>query len=332
MVFLTFFIRNRFRLYRFGYSKAPLGEICRNRPGMFPLKYRSMNNLADLKKRLLRLYPVAALKSHFQPTNKLHADIIDELAARSEAEINQFAFANFDLTRQHISVYSHAKSLTSISNIDFLDQAFLISRHALPGKFVCSYLYKHVYDVFGTKPNGDFEKLTIHFKQPIQLIFEPGTLKICFTILERNPSMYLPGYEVFKYKKKVEDIELLTAMHFAFLAAANQSLTPINVNKGVKALWENDTIDARSVRFKGSHSTVSEVMDEEFTFKKKYPQKYDEVINSPLRKHVFRFLVDTEKYGDFECDPSEGVFSFNKYPKEATTVNDVVSKILAGNV
>lgn len=292
-----------------------------------------MNTVADLKKRLLRLFPVAAVKSHFNPDSKTQTEILSELNGRSDADIVQFAFGNFDFTRQHVFLFGHSASVASLVNIDFIDPTFLVSRHHVDGKLELNYLYKHKYDVDAKDSQGAYQKMEVHFRQPMRLVFESGLLKVFFTILERNPSAYLPDYEIFRYKRRVDDHEIISYIIDAFYAGTkNRAISELDLNKGVKALWHVDEIDARSVRFKDEHSIVHEVMDENNTFKQKYPTKYAEVIKAPLRKHLFRFLNNTANdYGEFECDPTAGTLSFNKYATNVTTISNVLSKIIAGN-
>lgn len=291
-----------------------------------------MNTAADLKNRLLRLFPVATLKDHFKPVGKIQTMILGELSVRGDTEINQFVFSHLDYTRQHIYIFLHDIGLTTLEQVDFFDKSMLVSKHNINNKLEFNYLYKQTYDVVAEDSvDGGYEKHEIDFLQPIKLTFEPGLLKLCCTILERSPSAYLPGFNVVSAKKREDDKDLIEQISTVFFDETSQALLSADLNKGVKALWAADEIDARSVKIKGEHSTDSYVMDEDSTFKQKYPELYKEVIKWPLKKHLLRFTPDVYEYGEFECDVTEGTLSFNKYPTKVNTINDVISKIIAGN-
>src|SRR5688572_20462049 len=100
-----------------------------------------MNTSADLKRRLLRLFPVSILKSHFTPTSKTQSDILTELIQKNDEEIVQFAFSNLEFTRQHVFLFEHSLQVEGLSNIDVLPASF-ISRHTPNGKVILNYLYE----------------------------------------------------------------------------------------------------------------------------------------------------------------------------------------------
>ena len=174
-------------------------------------------------------------------------------------------------------------------------------------------------------------RLQMVFLQPIQIVITPNAIILKLTILERNPNSYLDDYEVIKHTRETEDDILFQNIANHFRLTFNSEFPSLDINRGVKYLWENDMIDALSVKYKRETSMATEVMDEDYTFKQQNPVRYNEVITSPLRKHAFRFITDTVDYCDFVTDPTAGNISFHKYPSDSNQINNVISEILRNN-
>ena len=107
---------------------------------------------------------------------------------------------------------------------------------------------------------------------------------------------------------------------------------PIDLNKGVKALWANDLMDAFRVRFKKPFSTATEVMDEERGIKQNNPQLYDEVQKLPLFDTLFRVRPTHDtSVSNFHVNPTIGRVAFSSYTDDAGDTDELVAEILTSN-
>lgn len=293
----------------------------------------SMNNARELRYRLLRLFPIAVVKTAFPSLRGTQPVILDQIASSaSEAVVNGFVVANFGFVKKHISLFELPDvNIHSLDNVNDLLNGELIDKVVTQDSIRYIYLFQHIYDVPATlETDGSFHRLAVAFKQPISIEITRTRLIVSLTILERNPKNYLHGYLVYNAKRRVEDKDLVEAL-LVKLAETFPPASLLDINQGVKSLWENDLIDARAVKYRRDSSVATEVMDENFTYKERYPERYLEVIQAPLKKHTFRFLQNHDQYCDFESDPSAGILSFNKYPSELNQIENVVREILDQN-
>jgi hypothetical protein len=105
-----------------------------------------------------------------------------------------------------------------------------------------------------------------------------------------------------------------------------------DLNKGIKELWKRDLIDAPEAQFRSSRSISKETMDEGFTLKQQYHDRYEQAISAPLVKISFRFMVDTGNYCDhFLIESSIGKLTFPMHSKQKEHVQNVIRKILELN-
>jgi hypothetical protein len=289
-----------------------------------------MNSVASLKYRLLRLFPVAVVKSQLNPEGKTQGEMLTELQAQSDAVLVQFAFDNFGSTKQHVFLFEHDGTLNALNNQTLLDHG-LVACHQTPGKITYTYLFKHHYDVKAVHTETGYEVLDVVFRQPILITITPDHVSVALTILEKSLKGYLQDYEVLYAKRRLEDQDVIEMVKNGFMDSVGVTLDPLDLNSGIKALWTANTIDSTSLKYKRASSVASVIMDEEFLFRQENPAEWLQVMNSPLKKTVFRYVVPSDDLCNFECDPGAGSISFNVYPKTINQIDNVVSQIIAAN-
>jgi hypothetical protein len=282
---------------------------------------------------MLRLYPVASIKKNFKTTKKKHFELLDEIITSSKADdILNFAFTNAGRTKQHLFLFNNPVGYDKAKKHTFYPQ-FLKNTKESNGVFISNYMFRQTYTISAViRASGVFQNLNLDFYQPVSVEITKEYLLLRLTKLEKNPKSYLPAYEVFTYKRKKEDEDVMKEFINHINTTLGCSIYALDLNRGVKKLWEDDLIDAMYVRYKDTTSTVSVSMDEDYTYKDQNPEGYKIAMGAPLMKHIFRFLKDnTNKYCDFYTDPTEGIIAFNKYPNDINQINNVVSEILKNN-
>jgi len=109
------------------------------------------------------------------------------------------------------------------------------------------------------------------------------------------------------------------------------TLSASDLNKGIKALWAGDLIDAFRIKYKKPGSTNTQNMDEEQGLKKIDPKVYEELQKFPLYMSVFSALGALSDVGQFSADPSKGFIGFTKYSKDEGSGDELIRQILENN-
>jgi hypothetical protein len=99
----------------------------------------------------------------------------------------------------------------------------------------------------------------------------------------------------------------------------------------LKKLWADGNFDAVKMSAKRAGSVRTEVMDEDNTYKKVYPDEYKEMIKNPLKRTKFKTLVDELDVEYFDCDATEGFVVINRYSVSDNDMELLISKILKEN-
>ena len=126
--------------------------------------------------------------------------------------------------------------------------------------------------IVSEKENGNIARMVLRFRQPMVIELNINHIILKFTILERSPSSYLDDYEVLKFTRVFEDEQIVEQFVQHFRSIYSADLHRLDINRCVKHLWNNNFIDAISIKYKRTASMATEVMDEDFTFKSQYPE------------------------------------------------------------
>jgi hypothetical protein len=289
-----------------------------------------MDEIHDIQKRLLRLFPVKSLKDSFATTSSKQDDILNEIIDSSNLDVlKTFVFNNFSFSRQHIYVYTHNipyKEILKLQSNFFPYDCFRKTQTKDSVEFF--YFYDLAYKVILTNP---LEETELSFIWPFKIVIKENSLIFYFTILEKNINSYYPiERPVVDSERLVEEEQILNAI-ISYLNSMG-SVQICDLNKGIKKLWDSDIIDSKYVKWKKSKSTTTEAMDESYTLKRQYPDVYENLLNSPLNKTVFKYIKDGEDFCDhFTIEPSEGKISIPIFPKQLNQISNVIEKIVEFN-
>lgn len=287
-----------------------------------------MNSPKDLNYRLLKLYPVKIVKEHFEPEETTQIEMLPEILNNNNAHsIHSFALENHNYTKQHISIFK--------LNSNFVRNTFNFNGLIIqPNQEIIvdgGYLFKFLPIIDYEVVLGDpYSETILQFYQPTSVKIIGDIIIISTTIMEKNLESYFPGRRVYDAKKSQgEDstVKLITD-HFEL----SYGLVSLDINRGIKYLWANDMIDSKYAKWKKSHSTTTENMDEEYTLKQKYPQLYQDIIQAPIGRTIFKNITDDDIINShFSVDPSKGLISISIYPDNLNQTNNVLNEIISNN-
>ncbi|TPN84054.1 hypothetical protein [Aquimarina algicola] len=273
--------------------------------------------------RLLEAFPVKVLKQHFSLNEvKREKLIIKIMTSFSEAEIISFCFQNFGFLKQHIYVVSPNHKLQS--NWTPVPKYF-VSNAQIEGQKAYNLLFTATYDVFNSSKN---QKEQIHFYVPTQIRSYEGYLIISINILERSISNY-NGDTLVLLTKRLDESMYIDQINESLPKGI--SVVSSDLNKGIKALWHEDYVDAAYVKFKKSKSTSTEAMDEANTLKVIYPDVYQKIMASPIDKKVLKVLDKTSVVKRFAIEPFKGKISISRFSDTNNAIVELVNLILSKN-
>lgn len=288
-----------------------------------------MNLDKDLIHRLLRLLPVVELKKLVKdPKGKNQIILIQEIQNfMTLDQIKSELVKNYGYLKQHVYIFSLGGTLSTKVIHGLIEGHFNSS--ITKNYFFKKYIYK--VKAIDNRPNGSttgvLETIDVVFLQPCSTEIRNNCLIIGFTILEKSLNSYLPQHRIYEGISDEDEDSIVSKIE----SKLNGAIQRLDINKGVKWMWENDIIDSKYVTFKRTSSTTREVMDEDLTFKNSYPIDYKEVLNSPLQNTIFRVLGNQNKFCDFVSNPSEGTVSIRKYPDNINQIENVISEIIRKN-
>ena len=288
-----------------------------------------MNDRKSKILRLLDLYSVESLKQGFNLNGQKQA-VLADAASRSDSEIEKFVRANFPITRQHAFCYENSSGKLPSNPKAPLFAGRLLDVKTTHGETVHFYIAQEEVEYVVEDSSGGLSRKSIELLWPIQVHLTKHYFLVRCTILERDVSEYLNGGKPYgQGKRKVDETGVLVEVS---KSVGDPNWIPLDLNKGIKALWDDDVIDALSVRFKKARSTAQEEMDGELTVKANDTALYRQLIARPLHATVFLCMKNQDEMGrGFFCNPTTGVFRFNRYAKGIESTDHVLGKVLSSN-
>ena len=282
-----------------------------------------MNSKKELLNRVLRLYPYANLKSHFGEKTKSRDKLIDDILSQTtEDDIYRYCHSNFGFTRKHVYVFDKISGGIDLSTS--FDVLFSKVESTSIG-IEHFYMIKANHRIKVIEP---YQELDFSFPWPIKITQLKDDTIIEFTILERNIAHYLPkGMELLQAHRTLDETEFLEICK----TKNGLFLSPTDLHKGVKYLWDKDVIDALQADWKKAKSSSTETMDESYTLKKAYPKLYEQIMKSEITKTNFCFLNDGDFSKRFRIEPKDGKIAFPLYPKSNHSNINVILDILKHN-
>lgn len=288
-----------------------------------------MNSNADIYFRLLNIFPAALLKSHFQIGNQpKHLVLADILSNHAESAIFDFIVANLNFTKQHVYVYELVSGRPKI-NTPILNNVEPVSSDGKDGTTTVRYFIETNSDIIDTsvyKPGV----LTNYW--PVTINYSKATVIVKITTMEHKTQEY-GGVQIIDLGRKLSEGDVKKGIEQS-LIDSKLVIKPIDLNKGVKYLWENDKVDAKFGRWRRANSTSSEVMNENYTLKKAMPDVYKEMMGAPLERNIFAFedgYDDKNLPSHFTVEPETGIVSFTLYPPSVDANDNVLDLILSNN-
>ena len=139
---------------------------------------------------------------------------------------------------------------------------------------------------------------SIDFKWPILLVVQPDLLMAKFTIMEKDVRSYFQDADTGRIvvsRRSVDETAIVKLLRDQLLRS-DVKLEPLDINRGVKALWAQGYIDSQETRFKKPRSTSNETMDERYFLKRDVPEVYAAVRRAPILKAQFQFMRDQEQF------------------------------------
>lgn len=285
----------------------------------------SINSNLEVNKRLLKAFSVDALKEVFNLTEskERQAGLLNLIArSNTEAIINDKIFSHFSLLKQHIYIYE----FKGVLNENWLNNhpAYISTKKINNSNYIFNLLVPIQFEGFN-KTKGKIE--VFDFLVPVQIHKKKTILIIHINILERDLST-ISEDKIISASRDKNDEDILKGL----VEYANPvRLIKLDVNKGIKALWHADEIDALKVKYKNSKSTSQEIMDEDNLIKKEMPALYSTLITKPLGITTFRVMKQNNLVHYFNIDPSRGFLNFSIFPKHLNGINDLIDLVLTNN-
>lgn len=290
-----------------------------------------MNSAAQLHERLLKLFPVKVVKDQFDPDATVQAEMLPEIAANHSAQaIKDFVIDKIGLTKQHNYFFRlGSKFDRSKFPIGELPMQVISELHQ-DGNYIFFCLPVVEYDL-AILPAGD--QFTLQLYQPTRIVVRDKDLVIQATILERSASSYVDvpnDQKVFEVKRR--NTEEVFIQDTIAVFRQNTTVAICDFNKGIKALWDGNTIDATSVSYRNDKAMTTQAMDENMTVKEHMPETYKDIVNRPLSRTIFRPKIEKDKFSrNFAVDPSKGILRTSTYPEDPAQTWNIINEILRNN-
>lgn len=290
-----------------------------------------MNTEKDLARRLLKLYPVSIVKEHFKKKGYRQDLIKDIVTTPPFSHVFNFAYAHINQTKQHIYLYKSDKNIDT-HKIDRKKFPYKIE-HEFSIAGIDTFIITPIvqYDIVRLLSDNTSEERQVSFYQPFLVVFKGDNLIIQAIKLEKNVStLFKTDRRVFV--NKITNNEEETVKNIVSFIGKTFPLEIHDVNKGIKYLVDNDTIDAIKIKSLSSTSAHESIMHKGLTLKKNDPNQYNTIKLDPFKKTIFSYVkTDTAYPAHFSCDPTNGYISIPRFPKNINQISNVVYEILARN-
>lgn len=281
----------------------------------------------DYLAHLLSLFSIQKLHQYFSPKEKKKHETITEIANSSPVtEIEKFAYLHHSTTKHHLHLFTHDTTELSLLNSDLTGLTRLAYQESANNKYTWFYLIDLSYNIVLNDP------LSVEsFKMPWPILIQatPSQLMLRFTTLE--PSM-ASRYGASRIVRITRDLEEATILAQVLGNLKLSAVAPLDLNRGVKALWSEDLIDSPSVQWKKSRATTRQVMDGDYLVRRDDPTLYQELIDKPIFSGLFKWIGGGNISVDhFLAEATQGKLSFRTYSDLGTGADHVVREILARN-
>ena len=282
----------------------------------------------DVRKRLLELFPAETIRASTLVSEAMTKAkrIMAVVDSADLGDIRDFVATNFGRLHQHVYIFEPdpADGLAPNLTAPFGADPFKVTvegneRHHF-------YLLPLTYALVLEEP---LEHRDLLFAWPLKVVVAPTHVRIHFTIMAKSPRAHVgDGRSVLKSTPRPTERDLLAEFpEPPGLARPG----PLDLNRGIKALWAADVFDAPAVLYKRERATSKEVMDEAFTVKEDDPALYAQLADKPLYQTTFQFRGEDPCIKYFTADPTQGSLVFRRYSSSNDCVDGVIRRLLAAN-
>lgn len=280
-----------------------------------------------IRRRLLELYPTQTIRSYFDTVGMRKADVVTEVVDNKPIEqVATFSREHFFFTKHRTYLFNRGPGEHApIHNLERIPCDVLAIQN---GENVSTYGHIHLtYDVTLGNP---LDEARLDFAWPFLINVYPRYISVSLVKMEKSIGSFIEeGREVRKVVKGLDEKAFLEQLrqHPSFAG-----VTLLDIHSGIKLMWRTDKIDAVVAQWRRPNSTTSERMDERCKLKATYPEKYEEVLASPILKSVFVYEEENPPSCTyFECEPSNGYVAFNRYSSIMSLPPSIIDTIIAGN-
>jgi hypothetical protein len=290
-----------------------------------------MNSAADLHARLLKLFPVKVVKEQFETDATIQAEMLPEIVERYPVEaIRSFMVDKIGMTRQH-TYFFRLGSKFDRRQFDFNELNIEVVSELHQGTNYIFFCLPIVQYHLAMYPAGDL--FTLDLYQPTRIVFNGRDLVIQVTILERSATTFIDvpkDQRLFEIKRT--NLEENFIENILTVIRKSNTVSVCDINKGMKAVWAADAIDATSVSYRKDKSMTTESMDEQYTVKQHMPEAYKDMITRPLGRTIFKPTDDKANFSrNFWVDPSKGILRTSTYPVHPDQTWNIINEILRNN-
>jgi len=223
-----------------------------------------------MRRRLLQLFPKATLDSFPAAINKKNkTEMVDAVVDSATIDdIIRFVRDRFGRLHQHTHIFEPDDRIAeALDDVVPLGATSLESPVTVRGELHSTYILPLDYNLILGNP---LQEHTIRFPWPFKVVAASDHCRIHFTIMAKDIKAHMEGDRpIEKVTQRPTRLELLRA----FPSTLGLShVTPLDFNRGIKDLWENnDIFDARNVKHKRVRATSRDVMDGTYTIKRDDP-------------------------------------------------------------
>ena len=278
-------------------------------------------------RRLLNLFSFKKIAERFEPEEStkaaaVHA-VVDEF---HESDIWDFTFDYHPTTKHHVKLYSFQRTDPGNLPGNPLGMDGLVRQSTRPDSRHWFYVLPCSHRMILRDP---FEEQVLTFPWPVSVTVMPKSMMVRTTILEKSLSSHIPGREIVRTTRELSE----GALYQALLNGLNiPEVRPMDLNKGVKELWEAGQIDSGKAQWKKARATTTQVMDSNYLLRQNDPELYQSITDKPLLKMSFDWLDDEAmSIKHFAVDATFGELSFSTYSDLERGPQDVVRTILERN-
>lgn len=282
-----------------------------------------MNTNRSITFRQLDKFSIYHLKENFNSDKVRKNNVIDDILNQNSNNVLQnFIFDNFGALKQHIYMF---RLNHPIPNNWTSDENNLISIVQEGNTTTFNLAFNSNTNVFSFESN---QMESVVFRIPVRLIIQDDIVTIKINKQESQVSKYF-NFPVKFLNKVTSEKDILDMIKESLPDGI--TFIPLDLNRGIKRMWEDDYIDSFYSSFKNDSSTSTETMDEHMLLKEKYPELYESIKHKPINRSMFTILDNQSLIPNFVISPLSGIVSISTYPKSIDAIDELLDMILNFN-